>query len=107
MDGEARKMVAGVELPGGDRSSGARASARQRGGRRRAVGGSRTHERGAATPFDQGLPRNRALLAELARELKRACGSGGAAGEERVEIQGDHRERLRELLAAKGWTVKG
>lgn len=54
-----------------------------------------------------GLPRNRALLAELARELKRACGSGGAAGEERVEIQGDHRERLRELLAARGWTVKG
>jgi len=54
-----------------------------------------------------GLPKNRAFLAQLARELKRACGTGGATGEERVEIQGDHRERLRPLLAAKGWIVKG
>jgi len=54
-----------------------------------------------------GLPRNRAFVAELATELKRACGSGGTAAEERVEIQGDHRDRLRDLLRGKGWTVKG
>lgn len=54
-----------------------------------------------------GLPRNTAFLATLASELKRACGSGGTAAEESVEIQGDHRERLRPLLAAKGWVVKG
>lgn len=54
-----------------------------------------------------GLPRNAALLADLARDLKRATGSGGAAGEGRVEIQGDRREAVRKLLAARGWTVKG
>ena len=53
------------------------------------------------------LPRNRALLAGLAAELKRACGTGGTATDETVEIQGDHREKLRALLAAKGWTVRG
>ena len=54
-----------------------------------------------------GLPRNQAFLAGLAAELKRACGTGGTAGDETVEIQGDQRERLRPLLAAKGWGVRG
>ena len=54
-----------------------------------------------------GLPRNRGFLDELARELKRALGTGGTAREDGVEIQGDRRERLRALLAARGWRVKG
>jgi translation initiation factor 1 len=54
-----------------------------------------------------GLPANRAFLDLLARELKKSCGTGGRTGETFVEIQGDHRERLRELLARKGWIVKG
>lgn len=54
-----------------------------------------------------GLPRNGEFVAATASELKRACGSGGATRESAVELQGDHRDRLRALLAAKGWTVKG
>ena len=54
-----------------------------------------------------GLPRNPDFLAALAKELKKACGAGGKAGEDSVELQGDQRERLQELLARKGWTVKG
>ncbi len=54
-----------------------------------------------------GLPRNQAFLGALAAELKRACGTGGTVAEEAVEIQGDQRERLRPLLAAKGWLVRG
>lgn len=54
-----------------------------------------------------GLPRNAEFVKALAAELKRACGTGGSAGEGRVEIQGDHRDALRRLLAAKGWMVKG
>jgi translation initiation factor 1 len=54
-----------------------------------------------------GLPRNGGFLAGLASELKRACGTGGTAGDASVEIQGDQRERLRPLLAARGWTVRG
>ena len=54
-----------------------------------------------------GLPRDASFLRELAAELKRACGTGGTAGDGRVELQGDRREALRPLLAAKGYTVKG
>jgi translation initiation factor 1 len=54
-----------------------------------------------------GLPRNAELLAGLARELKKSCGAGGRVGDDFVEIQGDHRERLRELLQRRGWQVKG
>jgi len=54
-----------------------------------------------------GLPDNRAFLDALCRELKRACGAGGAVHENRIEIQGDQRERLRELLGKKGFRVKG
>ena len=54
-----------------------------------------------------GLPDNREFLEGLARELKRACGTGGSAGEGVIELQGDQRERLRELLAKKGMQVKG
>jgi translation initiation factor 1 len=54
-----------------------------------------------------GLPRNAAFLADVCGELKKACGTGGAVAPEAVELQGDHRDRLRALLQAKGWIVKG
>jgi translation initiation factor 1 len=53
------------------------------------------------------LPRNQPFLRELASELKRACGAGGAVVENTVEIQGDLRDRIRTALEKKGWTVKG
>lgn len=63
--------------------------------------------KGKTVTVVDGLPRNQDFLKATAKELKKLCGSGGTAVENRVEIQGDHRERLRELLRAKGWVVKG
>jgi translation initiation factor 1 len=54
-----------------------------------------------------GLPNNADFLKELSQELKRACGTGGASGEGFVELQGDLRDRVRELLTKKGYVVKG
>ena len=54
-----------------------------------------------------GFPKNEAFLESLAKELKKSCGTGGKAGEDFVELQGDQRERLRDLFGRKGWTVKG
>ena len=54
-----------------------------------------------------GLPRNSAFLKELCQEMKRACGSGGTTFETGVEVQGDHRERIRDVLLKKGFLVKG
>jgi translation initiation factor 1 len=54
-----------------------------------------------------GLPRNAAFLKELTQDLKRACGTGGTAIDDGVELQGDLRDRVRECLQKKGYTVKG
>ena len=54
-----------------------------------------------------GLPQNDTFLKELSQELKRACGTGGAVADGEIELQGDLRERVREVLANKGYVVKG
>ena len=56
------------------------------------------------------LPRNAAFLKELTQELKRSCGTGGAPAkdaEDTIELQGDLRDRVRDLLLKKGFLVKG
>jgi translation initiation factor 1 len=53
------------------------------------------------------LPRNAAFLKDLCRELKRACGAGGTVADCAIELQGDLRDRIRELLVKKGFGVKG
>ena len=53
------------------------------------------------------LPRNAAFLRDLTQALKRTCGTGGTAADDAVELQGDHRERVREYLKEKGYAVKG
>jgi len=67
----------------------------------------RAGRRGKTVTVVDGLPRNRNFLKALSKELKRACGTGGTAVEAGVEIQGEHLDRIRELLLAKGWTVAG
>ena len=54
-----------------------------------------------------GLPNNTAFLKDLAADLKKACGTGGTATADGVELQGDLRERVRTLLVSKGFQVKG
>ncbi|MEC5320550.1 stress response translation initiation inhibitor YciH [Brenneria populi subsp. brevivirga] len=45
-------------------------------------------------------------LDKLAAELKKKCGCGGAVKAGLIEIQGDKRDLLKQLLEAKGMTVK-
>ncbi len=54
-----------------------------------------------------GLPNNAAFLKDLAQELKRACGTGGTATDDGVELQGDISDRVRALLQRKGFQVRG
>jgi translation initiation factor 1 len=54
-----------------------------------------------------GLPQNDGFLKELSQELKRACGTGGTVVDAGVELQGDLRDRAREVLIKRGYLVKG
>lgn len=54
-----------------------------------------------------GLPENAEFLKDLAQELKRACGTGGTVVDGGVELQGDLRPRVREVLEQRGYLVKG
>jgi translation initiation factor 1 len=54
----------------------------------------------------KGLPLDTAALAALGKQLRTACGSGGTAKDGTLEIQGDHVERVMELLKAQGFSVK-
>jgi len=62
---------------------------------------------GKAVTVVYDLPNNEKFLKELSQELKRACGTGGSVAENTVELQGDLRDRVRELLTKKGYLVKG
>jgi translation initiation factor 1 len=53
-----------------------------------------------------GLSGPPAALAQLASELKRACGTGGTLRGDVLEIQGDVRDRVRAELERRGYTVK-
>jgi translation initiation factor 1 len=57
------------------------------------------------------LPKQELFLKNLCQELKKKCGTGGTyetGGQEGlIEIQGDHREKIRSLLGAKGIQTKG
>lgn len=53
-----------------------------------------------------GVPLPEAELKTLAKRLKKVCGTGGAVKGGVIEIQGDHRERLKAELESLGYTVK-
>jgi translation initiation factor 1 len=50
-----------------------------------------------------GVPRDDAGLRELAGKLKKRCGVGGSAKRGVIELQGDHRDVVMEVLRAEGY----
>ncbi len=54
----------------------------------------------------KGVQLPEAELRDLAKALKRRCGTGGTLKEGVIEIQGDQRDTLVEELEKRGFTVK-
>lgn len=53
-----------------------------------------------------GLPLAGDALEQLAGQLKRSCGAGGAVRGDRIEIQGEQRDRVVAELARLGYDAK-
>ena len=70
------------------------------------VGRETKGRQGKGVTVVSGVPLPPADLADLCTQLKKQCGSGGAVKNGVIEIQGDHRDRLADELARRGWTVK-
>jgi translation initiation factor 1 len=62
--------------------------------------------RGKAVTVVTGVPLGAGELDDLAKRLKTLCGAGGTVKDGRIEIQGDHRDRVVPELEARGWSVK-
>lgn len=63
--------------------------------------------KGKLVTLISGLPGEGNDLPALLTRFKSVCGAGGTLDGETLEVQGDHRERLRSLLGEIGYRVKG
>ena len=70
------------------------------------VGRETKGRKGKGVTVISGIPLPPDDLKMLARALKQKCGTGGTVKDGIIEIQGDQRDLLVELLQARGWTVK-
>jgi translation initiation factor 1 len=61
--------------------------------------------RGKPVTTISGLPLDDAGLRALAGRLKKRCGVGGSAKDGVIELQGDHRTVVVEVLRAEGYDV--
>ena len=61
---------------------------------------------GKTVTLVRGLALDDAALAALGQQLKTACGSGGTVKAGVIEVQGEHRERILQLLQAQGRAAK-
>ena len=61
---------------------------------------------GKAVTLIKGLALSEGDLSALAKKLKQACGSGGTVKDGVIEIQGEHREKIADVLRQQGYKVK-
>ncbi|MBD0268621.1 translation initiation factor [Pseudanabaena sp. FACHB-2040] len=67
---------------------------------------SRKGRNGKTVTVITGFQHSPQTLATLAKQLKAQCGTGGTAKDDTIEIQGDHTQKLVDLLVAKGYQAK-
>lgn len=66
----------------------------------------RKSRRGKSVTVVEGLVARPEELEALSRKLKTACGSGGTVKDGKIEIQGEHRDKILGLLTEMGYRPK-
>lgn len=61
---------------------------------------------GKSVTVIRGLPLEAPALAQLGKQLRAACGSGGTVKDGVVEVQGDHGVQVTAWLEKQGWKVR-
>ena len=70
------------------------------------VQASRKGRKGKTVTVITGFQHTPDRLNALAKQLKAQCGTGGTVKDDAIEIQGDHVQKLVDLLADRGYQVK-
>jgi translation initiation factor 1 len=70
------------------------------------VQASRKGRKGKTVTVIMGLQANEETLADLLKQLKSQCGAGGTVKDSEIEIQGDHTQKLVQVLTKLGYKAK-
>ncbi|MGQ4648491.1 translation initiation factor [Lyngbya aestuarii] len=70
------------------------------------VQASRKGRKGKTVTIISGFQTKPETLTELLKQLKSQCGSGGTVKEDTLEIQGDHGQKLVQVLTQMGYKAK-
>jgi translation initiation factor 1 len=70
------------------------------------VQASRKGRKGKTVTIVSGFQASPETLADLLKKLKTQCGTGGAVKDDTLEIQGDHTQKLLEILINLGYKAK-
>lgn len=70
------------------------------------VQASRKGRKGKTVTVISGFQAKPETLADLLKQLKTQCGTGGTVKENTIEIQGDHTQKLVQLLTQLGYKAK-
>lgn len=70
------------------------------------VQASRKGRKGKTVTVISGFQSNAETLAALLKQLKTQCGAGGTVKDNEIEIQGDHAQKLAQLLIQLGYKAK-
>lgn len=70
------------------------------------VQATRKGRKGKTVTVITGFQSKSETLAELLKQLKNQCGSGGTIKDNTLEIQGDHKEKVVQILTNLGYKAK-
>ncbi|MDY7007654.1 MAG: translation initiation factor [Cyanobacteriota bacterium] len=70
------------------------------------VQASRKGRKGKTVTIISGFQSNQEILTALLKQLKNQCGAGGTVKDNEIEIQGEHKQKLLEILTKLGYKAK-